>query len=351
MDDDISAPAAQPGETAVPALRRRATLKTVAHAAGVSPALASFALNGKPGVSPEKREEILRAARELGYQPDTLARELRTGKTAVHGLIVRNIANPYFNDVLAGMQEAAFEHDITVLAMDSEYSEDRERRHIRHLAARRVNSLAIAPVGSAHVVQEWLTLRPGARTVLINSSTHLGPGIPRVSPDGGRAVTMAFEHLRALGHQRIGFLTAPEALRSDEDRLARFVELCREARAEPVVISAELQGAAITTAIVSALRSRPAPTAIITNSDFAAHYVYMAAHELELRIGDDLSIVGHDDLPTSQLLNPSLTTIAVDRRRLGREAFRRLFGAADGDYHGGVSLVARDSTRPPRPQP
>ena len=158
-----------PAENDVGRCEQSPTQRTVADAAAVSPALVSFALNGRPGVSDGKRTEIIRLARELGYQPDPLARELRTGKTTMFGLIIRNVANPFFIDLLASMQEAAFEENTTIIAMDSRYSEERERIHIRRLASRRISSLAIAPVGAAKSVLQWSALRPDARTVLVNS--------------------------------------------------------------------------------------------------------------------------------------------------------------------------------------
>ena len=323
----------------------RVTLQTVAEAAGVSPSLVSLALNGKPGVAAARRTEILRIAADLGYQADPLARELRTGKTAMFGLIVRNVSNPFFNDLLSGMQQAAFDVDATIVAMDSEYSEDRERRHIRHLAARRVSSLAIAPIGRAASLEEWRRLRPDARTVLINSSVH--PELPHVAPDAIGAVGAAFEHLWQLGHRRIGFLSAPVSLMSDHDRYDHYRRLCGDHGLEPRPIFTELHGDSIRSRMITELTEPSPPTAVITNSDWSAHYVYLAAHATGLAIGRDLSVVGHDDLDTSQLLHPPLTTIAVDRRELGRQIFARLHTKDDSDFAGPVRLVPRSSSGPP----
>lgn len=325
----------------------RPTLDTVARAAGVSRSLVSFALNGRPGVSAEKRAAIIAIADELGYLPDPLARELRTGRSQMFGFIVRNIANPFFNDVLAGMQEAAFEKDITVVAMDSEYSEDKERRHIRTLAARRAGALAIAPVGAAGAIGEWLTARPDGRTVLVNSSMRVADGVPRVAPDSVAAVTSAVEHLVALGHRDIAFLTAPAALMSDTDRLEIYLAVCAGTGLTPRPVQMDLQGEAIATGTRSLLAGLQAPTAIITNSDHAAHFVYRAARDAGVRIGDGLSVVGHDDLSTSALLDPPLTTVRLDRRALGRATFERLSGDATGDLAMPVQLIARRSTATP----
>ncbi len=324
----------------------RASLKMVAVAAGVSPTLASFALNGKSGVSKEKREEILRVATELGYQPDPLARELRTGKTQMFGFIVRNFANPFFNDVLAGMQEAAFKDGITIIAMDSHYSQERERSHIHNLSARRVNNLAIAPVGGAESIMPFLAHMPNSRIVLVNSSMNVTAGAPHVSPDAVSAVTQAFEHLWNFGHRRIAFLSAPLKLMSDVDRYTTYRDLCATHAVPALPIFSNLDASGIVQNVELALTRAEPPTAIITNSDFSAQYVYIAAGMLGLTVGRDLSIVGHDDLDTSRLFNPPMTTLGLDRTRLGHEVYGRLTGASTGDYREPVKLIVRSSTGP-----
>lgn len=328
---------------------RPPTLQTVAEAAGVSTALVSFALNGRPGVSRVTREKILRVADELGYQVNPAARELRTGRIDLMGLVVRNIANPFFNDVLAGMQQAAFEAQVTVVAMDSDYSGERERVHVQRLAARRVSGLAVAPVGGGGVVEQWRRSAPDGRLVLLNTCPTLAGGAPTVAPDAQAAVGLAFEHLRSLGHRRIGFLTAPPELMADRDRFAHYEDLCAEHGLESLPLFADLHTSAIEQRMETALREPDRVTAVVTNSDFAAHRVYLAARRLGLTVGRDLSVVGHDDLESSVLLDPPLTTIAVDRRSLGREVFRRLNGEAEGDYRAPVDLVARASTGPLTP--
>ncbi len=326
----------------------RVTLKMVAQAADVSVSQTSMALNDRPGVAPETRARVVAAALELGYVPDPIARELRTGRSAVFALVVRNVANPYFNDVLSGMQAAALEHGVAVMMMDSDYSEDHERRHIRYLLSRRVSGLAIAPVGVAAAVDEWRAAQPQAPVVLLNSSVQPDAGMDHVAPDPA-AVDLAFDHLWELGHRRIGFLTAPYSLMADGDRLERYLARCRQNGIAPLTLHTELRGAAITTRLLDALADPlERPSAVITNSDWSAHSVYRAARDCGLEIGRDLSVVGHDDLTSSEFLAPALTTLRLDRRAVGAEAVRHLRGERAGDYLAPVHLVVRDSSGPPR---
>lgn len=327
----------------------RVTLKMVARAADVSMTQTSMALNGKPGVATETRARVLAVARELGYVPDPIAQELRTGRSAVLALVVRNVVNPYFNDVLSGMQAAALEHGVAVMMMDSDYSEDHERRHIRYLLSRRVSGLAIAPVGVAAAVEEWRSAQPDAPVVLLNSSVQPKGGMDHVAPDP-RAVDLAFDHLWQLGHRRIGFLSAPRSLMSDRDRLDRYQARCRKYGVPALTLHTELREAAITSRLLDALADPiDRPSAVITNSDWSAHYVYRAARASGLEIGRDLSVVGHDDLTSSELLAPALTTLRLDRRAIGAEVVHHLRGVRAGDHLAPVELVVRDSSGPPHP--
>src|SRR5690625_3382360 len=142
-------------------------IKDVAERAGVSPTLASFALNGRGGVSPRTRERILAAAAELGYSGNPHARALRTGQGNSFALLIRNLSNPMFLDVIAGAQEAVAGTDATIVVANSAYDFDRERKNIRQLAAQRVGGLAITPVGPGGALELWREVAPTTPTVLL----------------------------------------------------------------------------------------------------------------------------------------------------------------------------------------
>lgn len=327
---------------------RRPSIRDVAREAGVSTALASFALNDRDGVAPDTKARILQVAQRLGYRPDPTARALRTGLTGTYGLLVRNMQNPYFLEVLRGAQEVASERGSTVLAVDSAYSVEREREHVTHLVQQRVDGLAIAPVGSGEAVDLWQRWAPGKPTVVVNAVAHQ-EGVTRVGPDNEAAVDLAVEHLHALGHRWITFYTAPAGVMADHDRLDRFLQRCEELGVEPHTVETELNLDAAYEVTRRLLQSERPPRAIITNSDFTAHAVYRAAREEGVVVGRDLSVVGHDDLATSPLLDPPLTTLRLDRYALGRAIAERLLPTSRlGEYRERVELVVRGSTVAPR---
>jgi DNA-binding LacI/PurR family transcriptional regulator len=327
-------------------MARPPSIKDVARRAGVSPTLASFALNGREGVGEESRRRILAVAAELGYRANPYARALRTGTTNTFGLLIRNLGNPVFLEVIAGAQEAAIESETTILVVDSDYSFHRERQHIERLAAQRIDGLAIAPVGPGESVDLWHELRPGAPTVVLHATAPGRDDVIRVGPDAKSAVRLAVSHLADLGHREIAFLTAPPELMADHDRLVEFNSVCAELRLRPRPVATALNLAAVIERTTQLLDEPDPPTAIVTNSDYTAHGVYLAARSRGLAIGRDLSVVGHDDLPTAELLDPPLTTIELDGRALGRALVARLRGDEVADHFEPVSLVIRRSTGP-----
>lgn len=328
----------------------RPSIRDVARAAGVSTGLASLALNDRAGVAASTRERIRTVAAELGYRADPHARALRTGATDTAALVVRNLANPYFLEVISAAQRAAVEDDhTTVLVVDSDYSVEREREHVERLAAQRVGALAIAPVGPGASIERWQELSPDRPTVVLNATAPDLDDVSRVSPDNEAAVRLATTHLAELGHRRITFLTAPAGLMADHDRLEVFLAVCAEIDVEPDPVEAELNLPSVREIGERLLTSPARPTAIVTNSDFTAQALYVAARSAGVRVGSDLSVVGHDDLPTSELLDPPLTTLALDRRSIGRALATRLTSERRlPDHREPVTLTVRASTAPAR---
>ncbi|MGH3189439.1 MAG: LacI family DNA-binding transcriptional regulator [Streptosporangiaceae bacterium] len=325
-----------------------AGIRDVARLAGVSVASVSFALNGQPGVAEETRRRILAVAAELGYRANPQAQALRRGRTTTYGLVIRNFSNPFFLEVLSGAEQAASEAGATLLLLDSHYSVDRERMHVREMAAQRLAGLAIAPVGRGESVRLWQELRPGTPVVALNASVEGITGVSRVYPDNAVGVDLAMRRLAELGHSSVAFLSAPRGLVADPDRLRHFRRLARELGVRPDVMHSPLTITDVRKAAGMLLARRDAPTAVITNSDYTALGIYQTARDLSLRIGPDVSVIGHDDLPTSELLDPPLATIRLDGREMGRALMVRLLdGNPPSDYVAPVELVDRASLRAP----
>ncbi|NUR87721.1 MAG: substrate-binding domain-containing protein, partial [Nonomuraea sp.] len=216
-----------------------------------------------------------------------------------------------------------------VLVGTSGLDRSRETNMIRAMANRQLDGLAIAPIDGEAVLETWQgeSDRP---VVLVNSArSERSSTVMSIRGNASQAVRSAVDHLLELGHRRIGLLTNP-GLSSASERVSLFRRMMKAAGLPSRVVSGSTADETVER-VVRALRKDDRPTAVITDSDLLAHYVYDAAREAGLRIPHDLSVVGHDDLPTSHLLAPALTTVAVDRFEIGRQAATMLIGALNGD--------------------
>ncbi len=323
-------------------------IRDVAKLAGVSVASASMALNGQRGVADVTRSRIAAAAERLGYRANPQARALRSGRSTMYGFVVRNLANPFFLEVMSGAEQVASEAGATLLVLDSQYSIEREAEHVRNMAAQRLAGLAIAPVGLGASIQLWQQLRPGTPVVALNASLPGVTGLSLVSPDNAAAVALPMQRIAELGHASAAFITAPRGLMADADRLRHFRRQASRLGVRGRVVYSPLTMEDVRCAAIAVLSGAGRPTSIITNSDYTAHAIYKAARELSLSIGPAISVIGHDDLPTSELLDPPLATIRVDRRQMGQALMARLLaGAPLGDFLAPVELVERASLQPP----
>jgi LacI family transcriptional regulator len=328
----------------------RPTIGDVAREAGVSKTLAGFALNNRKGVSAETKKRILDVAKRMNYNSDPLARALRTGSSNNYAIMVRNMRNPYFLDVLEGAEDTAREQGAVLLAVNSRYSPERELEQVRRLIAQRVGGLAITPIGDGPGIGLWRESRPDLPVVVMNSQSGYGPNVRYVSPDNESAVRQAVDHLAELGHRRISFVMPPAEFGLDSARFSAFSARCAEHGIEGEPLHLSLWFEDVRDAFTRMFESAAPPRAVITSSDYTAQAIYQAARASGVRIGQDFSVIGQDDLPASMLLDPPLTTLGFDRRVIGRAVFERLADVTlTTDHIEPVHLVPRGSTaRPPR---
>lgn len=328
----------------------RVKIADVARAAGVSKTLASFALNDKPGVSAKSKARILAVANELGYKRDPFALALRAGQSNTYGFVVRNLRNAYFLDVIDSAQNAANALGATLVTVNSDFSSERELTMTENLADNRIAGLAITPIGDGPGLRYWHKHFPDAPTVVINSINSFGSDLIYVTPDLLESARLAARHLAELGHRRIALLTPPAEASTERDRISAFLSTCVELGVVGEMLHAPLSFEAVRAECHRLFRSGSPVTGIVTNSDYTAHAVVQAARDYGLRIGRELSIIGHDDLATSPLLDPPLTSIRYDLRMIGQKMFLRLARAEKGNHVEPVELIPRASSGPPVPR-
>jgi LacI family transcriptional regulator, repressor for deo operon, udp, cdd, tsx, nupC, and nupG len=310
----------------------------------VSQSTVSLVLSGKSAgrISARTETAVRAAAEELGYRLNVAARTLRTGTARTVAMVVTDVTHPFFGPVLRGAQAAAWRAGYAVTLVDVANDPDRERASFEALRAGPADGYMFFTVDPPE--------ESGEHVVALEVSP---PGMPSVRFDTERGTDLAVQHLIDLGHRRIGHLGSE--LDAETFRIRRQHVLARLAAAglepgsyETAAFSFEDAGRA-----ARALLERPErPTGMYCDDDLLAGGVYLAARELGLRIPEDVSVVGFDDLPFARVFEPPLTTIAIDPEALGATAFEVLVALMRGEAPAGqvlpVALVVRGSTGPPR---
>ena len=328
----------------------RITIKDVAREAQVSINTVSRALNDKPDVRPETREVVLEAASRLGYQPNRLARGLRSNQTGVIGTIVADIANPFFASVVKGMGEEARAAGYSLVLQDTSEVYENEEAAIRTLQAEQVDGVLLTPVQSS---QESLRMLREAKLPFVLVARHFGDSETNcvVADDvaGGRLAT---SHLLDRGHRRIGFINGPLVNSSARERLSGYQSALDE-RAVGVDRGLITDGALTMEDGYDHTRhllERAHPTALFAFSDYVALGAMKAVQEAGLRIPEDIAVVGYDDIDFSSCLQSPLTTVRVPKREIGRQVVRILIQAlkqtelAPQVVRLPVELIVRDSS-------
>jgi LacI family transcriptional regulator len=302
-----------------------ATITDVARRANVSTATVSRVLSGGAGARDETRDRVLLAARELGYRPSGVARSLRQRATRTLGLIVTDIENPFFPELVRTVEDAARDHGYAILLCNASDDPEREAGYLELLVDRRVDGVVIAASNLGVRHREWLLASP-LPIVLVNSVDQ-AIDLPTIASDSVLGGRLAAEHLLGLGHRRFGILTAGPRNLDAPDRLAGARAALREfgvpSEAGHVVIG-EPTVAGGERAAASILARDPALSAIVAYNDLMAIGAMRAVRSRDRHVPDDVSVVGFDDVSLAAFVDPPLTTIAQETGTMGRWAVDQL---------------------------
>lgn len=302
------------------------TIQEVADAAGVSTATVSRTLSNPEVVAEPTRRRVLSAVEALGYLPNAAAKSLRTLRTGKLLVTVPDIANPFYSLLIQGIEETAQRAGYAVLLGDTRHDPEREDRYALMLQRKEADGLIFLGHRVPKALIAW-TRGLGATPPVVNGC-EFSPrlGVPSAHIDNAAAAREAMEHLYGLGHRRIGIVTGPLASPLSTDRLRGVTDCAAEQGAKRQL--AIFQGDfSIDSGIAGAsqLLAQPdPPTAIFCFSDESAIGVMDFARQRKMRIPDDLSVVGFDDIRFSQYLTPPLTTIGQPMQDIGRETVRLL---------------------------
>ncbi|TKG71617.1 LacI family DNA-binding transcriptional regulator [Prauserella endophytica] len=330
----------------------RPTMEDVAARAGVSRALVSLVLNNSPKVSDRRRQAVLTAADELGYQPHVMARALASRTSTVLGVMVSDLRNAFFADVIEGLEGAAREAGFELVLNSGSRSPGREKAALRNLLSfHPAGVVLLSPVLPASAIEAAARTCP---VVLVSRGSRLST-VDTVNDDGVAGSVLAVEHLISLGHRRIAHLDGGTATTAAARR--RGYRLAMKAHGlTPVVLPSEHTDTAGEKAVRHLLDTVPRaerPTALFCGNDFNAFGAISALEEEGLRIPEDISVVGYDNTSFSALRRVSLTTVDQPRLEMGRLAIEALLERVRGERTAPArhllhpSLVPRGTTGAP----
>jgi LacI family transcriptional regulator len=325
------------------------TIKDVAAATGLSPAAVSYAMRGVQ-TSPETQERVRRAAEELGYTGNAVARALARGRTGLVGVLSGSLEDLGEQRFVETLGRQLGRHDLQMVVADARGEPERERMLARQLAEQLVDALVVSPLDPSD--SSWEEIGEVLPIVTVGDALA-GPTVGEVLFDNRAGVGLVLTHLHTLGHRRIAVLTPSRPSTPDRPAERVVAEVCRSLDMEATVVNSHHSIEDAEGAAAALLASEPRPTAVFCLSDSIACGVYAAAAARELDVPRDLSVAGYDGHPIAGVVTPPLTTVDWGMADVATAAARLLAAAVAGRPRSRTrvrvepELVTRASTASP----
>ncbi len=325
------------------------TMREVAKRAGVSPATVSRVLNKTHYISVETERRVLEVVGQMKYFKNVHARRLATGRSDLFGLVISEIANPYFPEIIHGFQAAAWDRGFDVLLCNTQYDQARTKSILRKLIESDVRGVAVMTSSiDKSMASELIDAGIGVVFCNVSPAEKL---VSTISIDYQRGIAQAIEHIVGLGHRRAAVIAGPDDNRTAITIKDALVAGLKKRDVNPLpVISSNYRIDAGASAVRAILSTPGKPTAIFCGSDLIALGAMSALEEAGAGIPEDISVIGIDDISFAFLARPPLTTIRVPRERVGTTAFEaldrmlKLKRRKGADYYLETELVIRRST-------
>lgn len=328
-------------------------IREIAKRARVSTATVSRTINRIQTVDPRLAKRVWKVVEELGYYPNTQARALVSGRSKIFGLVVSEITNPFFPEIVQVFENIAVQHNYEILIASTGHDPRRMESSVRRMLERRVDGVAVMTFGMEESLLDDLKLRNVPLAFV-----DVGPARPRVSNiriDYVHGIRQAVQHLAAMKHEKIAFISGPLSLKSAVARREAFAGALREIGID-VSASLIVEGDHTIEGGMEAFGSLwgrvTRPTAVLCSNDMTAIGVMRKSYEEGIKIPRDLSLIGFDDIRLAQFVLPPLTTVQMSQAELARLAFFALLKEVQRETpapHGTeyilrTSLVLREST-------
>ena len=307
------------------AMRGKITIKQVAEASGVAPSTVSNALTGKGYVAPETRSRVLETAENLGYRASSLARSLRLQRTWSVGLLLADVSNPFFPAVVRGIEDVLWRRQYNLVLCNTDYNKEKEAAYLRHLLDKQLDGLILASTASDS--DDVLELQARGVPFVMLNRRHVSAKTNYVGMDNAGGVGEAIEHLLTLGHRRIAFIKGRADSSAAKERFQGYRAALREAgiRFDPALVAqGDYTIESGHAAAAGFLQLARLPTAIVSANDFMAFGAMARFKAQGIRVPDDVSVIGFDDIFVSALPWIELTTVRPQSWQLGASAAQLL---------------------------
>jgi LacI family transcriptional regulator len=323
----------------------------IARRANVSTATVSRTLNQSGPVKAATARKVWRAVTALNYYPNSHARTLVSGRSRLIGLIVSDITNPFFPELVRAFEDLAAQKQYDLLLTSTNYDTSRMTTCLRRMLERKVDGVAMMTSEMDMGLIKELSRRN--LPIVFMDVGQMGPRMSHVSIDYGNGIRQAVDHVVSLGHRNIGFITGPLDLHSARTRRQAFVDGLRS-HSIPLDRRFVREGTHTAEggekAMKEMLKLARIPSAVVCSNDWTAIGALHAIHDAGLSVPEDISLVGFDDIPLTSYTNPMLTTVRMSAQDVGATAFQALFSLigeqhVEGDvYQVPTRLVVREST-------
>jgi len=329
------------------------SMREIAKLAGVSSATVSRVINGSSLVQEETSRRVQKIIRDLKFVPNNSAIHLKNGKSQIYGIIIPDLTNPFFTELVKNFEEVLVENDQELLVANTDFHSTRLQRSVRRMLLRRVDGVAL--LTSELEAASLESLVQNRIPVVTTDHYRIACGISDIVIDFNGGMAQMVSHLKSLGHRELGFIGGTNGLVTSRVRRESFLDaVVKEGLSsrEGWIVNGDFKIDGGSAAMAGILSQTKIPTAVVCANDLTAIGALRTAHEKGLRIPEDISIAGCDDIEMSDIVYPPLTTLRISRKEYARMLFEALRKAGEDLSRPGqkfnlpTRLVVRQSTGP-----
>lgn len=323
-------------------------IRDIARLSGVSTATVSHVINGTRFVSDEIKRKVQEVIERNGYTPNAHARTLAMQRNLTFGLILSDLSNPFFPELVKSIQECANQKGYEITLANTNYDAGRTVASVQRMLEQRVSGVAVMTSEMDAALAERLAARQIA--VVFLDVGQVGPYVSNIAVNYEKGIRAGVEHLLELGHRRIAYISGPQRLKSAQRRLLAYTKTMKKYESEPFIYEGDFKATGGQQAVDAMLQQKQRPTAIVAANDLMAMGAMRELRKAGLHVPEDVSVVGFDDILFAELADPPLTTVALPREEIGRAAVEALLHTVTSESKEGreykitPKLIVREST-------